>query len=99
MTTSKLKTLYIKRSFFFFKLCGSLSSQKAKTTDYTMQAYGRFRIIISLIFNPVCIIHTVGSIYINQSTVIGNQIILYLTTEFGKCDLPSTNYLLAESLG
>jgi hypothetical protein len=64
---------------------------KSNTTDHTMQACGGFRIIISLIFNPVHIIHTVVTIYINQSIVIRTQIILYLTITFGKCDLRSTD--------
>jgi len=97
MTTSKLKTLCVKLRFL--KLCGSLSSQKGKITYHTMQSCGGFRIIISLIFNPVYITHTVVSMYINQSIVIRTQIILYLTTVFGKCDLRSTDYLLAELLG
>lgn len=97
MTTIKLKTLYIKLRFL--KLCGSLSSQKGKITDHNMQACRGFLIIISLIFNPVYIIHAVVSMYINQSIVIRTQIILYLTTAFGKCDQRSTNYFLAEPLG
>jgi hypothetical protein len=64
-----------------------------------MQACGGFRIIAPLILNPVYIIHTVASMYINQSIVIRAQTILYLTTAFGTCDLRSTDYLLAELPG
>jgi len=84
----------------FFKLCGSLSSQKAKQLiTHTMQVYGGSRIITPLIFNPMYIIHTVVPLYINKSIAIRTKTILNLTTAFGKCDLPSTDYFLAESLG